>query len=121
MAFIRVKSREDSEGNRSDYAYLVENRWHKQKKQPKQRVRSYLGRVYRYIKKPVDFFDYYKIEDREQYLNQTFKTILKDLLQWELYQHCLKNVDVDLENATLERKGKKAVAAKSCLLGCMRR
>ena len=47
MAFVRIKTRKTKE-LLVEYAYLVDNSWRKRKKMPKQKVKEYLGKIYRF-------------------------------------------------------------------------
>ncbi|MBW2993447.1 hypothetical protein KY317_02640 [Candidatus Woesearchaeota archaeon] len=80
--FIRTKK---IKGN--SYAYIVENRW--MKKKVRQKVKKYLGRVYRFQKtQDVDFFQYHNIQDSGKYIKKSSKTgIIKDLIKCELKKH----------------------------------
>lgn len=71
-----------------EYAYLVQNRW-KKHKGSRQKVKGYLGRVYKADKvKEQDFFRYTGILDLNQYLaSKDTKHIIRDLLRWELSNH----------------------------------
>lgn len=48
--FIRVKRRTNPSGKTYEYGYLVANKYRKRRKIPKQKVKRYLGRVYRFEK-----------------------------------------------------------------------
>ncbi len=49
--FLRIKKRTNHSGKTYEYAYCVENKYRKRRKMPKQKVKQYLGRVYRFEKK----------------------------------------------------------------------
>ena len=103
MTFIRVKTIKGKQ-----YAYLITNKWLKTKKMPKQKVVGYLGSA---ITPPIkenmidtSFFDFYKIEEPEDYIdNRTRDDILKDLVKFELARHDTgsKNINFDTSNFTL--------------------
>ena len=87
MAFIRVKIIKGKQ-----YAYLIENKWLKTKKMPKQKVVGYLGSIITpHIKETMadaSFFDFYNIYEPEDYLGDKSRdTILKDLVKFELVRH----------------------------------
>ena len=48
--FLRVKKRANPSGKSYEYGYLVLNRYRKRQKSPRQKVKQYLGRVYRFEK-----------------------------------------------------------------------
>ena len=82
MSFVRIKKIKDKE-----YAYLIKNRWLKTKKQPKQKVIGYLGKVLRpTINDEMDkisFFDYKSIHEPDDYAKTNNKeNILKDLIEF---------------------------------------
>lgn len=103
--FVRIKRIKGSE-----YGYLVENRWLKRRKGARQKVKGYLGKVYRLEKvRDIDFRDYVqkhgtkKNKDEEEWL-----WLLKKIIEWELYRHGFNkrgkvwrtaNLVVDIENA----------------------
>ena len=49
--FLRVKKRINASGKMYEYAYQVVNKYRKRRKMPKQKVKQYLGRVYRFEKR----------------------------------------------------------------------
>lgn len=102
MAFLRIKNI-----NGQDYAYVVENSW---LKGSRQKVKAYLGRVYRFdIKNDKDFLSFIGISDIEGYIkNNEIKKIVVDLIQWEVFKHEIdKNeFNVDIENRKIQRKNK---------------
>ena len=83
MAFIRTKK---VKGN--EYAYIVRNKWKKKDKGTRQKVKAYLGRVYRLS--PINEV---KFEDSiscglDEYLEKTNRQrIIKDLVRYELLKH----------------------------------
>jgi len=110
MAFVRVKSKSSSKGEKTYYAYLVENRWHKRLKQPKQRVKQYLGRVYKCEKRPTDFFEFIK-EGGIECIKGSYEDFVKGLVLWELFQHNIKDSEVDFAGMTVRRQKRAAVLA----------
>ena len=91
MAFIRIKKIKGIE-----YAYIVENSW--QENKVKQKVKKYLGKVYKFERKKfknVDeelggFIGFVK-DELEHYLAVTEpKKILLDIIKWELSNHGFK-------------------------------
>ncbi|MFH0978281.1 MAG: hypothetical protein V1837_03175 [Candidatus Woesearchaeota archaeon] len=95
MTFIRVKKRKKGDGAECEFAYLVENSWNSERRQAKQKVKQYLGKVTRNEKTSVEFFEHVKTTNKEEYLQRPFSTIIKDLIDWELAQHNLKGLAVD--------------------------
>lgn len=85
--FIRVKKRTNASGKSYEYAYLVANRYKKRRKEPRQKIKQYLGRVYRFEKTANK-----EIEDLE-----TEKTTVKEnmllLLQNELKNYGFQEKD----------------------------
>ena len=91
MSFIRTKKIKGAE-----YAYIVENKWRKRRKNKvKQIMSKYLGRVYRFDRiSVIDFFEFYKIEDINKYLDSKSKyDILYDLIKLELANHGFEEKD----------------------------
>ena len=112
MAFVRIKK---IKGN--EYAYLVQNKWRKAKgKSPKQKVKAYLGRVYRLIKeKEIDFWETVDSEPENYLKFATKEKILNDLVRFELLKHGFVNlygkwvnnnikVDIDKKKVVNETK-----------------
>ena len=107
MVFIRLKNRV-SNGKSLDYAYLVENSY--RRNGPKQKVKKYLGRIYK--------FDIVKDEEFKL-VGGSYKELLCSLFENELKKHgfVLKNnvyvcgdCSVDLNNFKfLGIKGKNIV------------
>lgn len=103
MAFFRIKKIKGKE-----YAYIVENEW--KRKGSRQKVKGYLGRVYRFnFVNNVDFLQFLKVNDVQDYVENNYKNkIIKELVEWELYKF---NIDrneflVDLENIKIQRNKK---------------
>lgn len=106
MAFFRIKKIKNKE-----YAYIVENEWHA--KGSRQKVRGYIGRVYRFnLLKDTGFFEFLKIEDADVYLENNDKNkIINDLIEWELSRFGISRDEflIDL-NGKMVQKGKKNIA-----------
>jgi hypothetical protein len=111
MTFIRLKSRKDCKGVQSHYAYLVENRWLHGRQRPKQKVKEYLGKALKPAKKPVDFYGYVKAKDSDKYLEKPYKELLSDLMLWELHQHLVKGLTLNLKEITIRNRGHRIVVA----------
>lgn len=112
MSFIRIKKI----GNK-EYAYLVENRWYKKNFRGKgrgsrQKVISYLGKVYSFDKaNDISFVEFKRINN-EDYLNSKSKEqIIKDLIEWELFKHNAHGIAVDFKDKKI-LEGKKEVTLK---------
>jgi len=91
MSFIRTKKIKGAE-----YAYIVENKWRKRRKNKvRQITNKYLGRVYRFDRDSViDFFEFYKIEDINKYLDEKSRyDVLLDLIKLELSNHGFEEKD----------------------------
>ena len=136
MAFIRIKKIKGKE-----YAYIVENEWKRTAKSvhvekikgfskfenkvvfkslqgvkprgSRQKVKGYLGRVYRFnLKKDIHFLQFKKIENVEKYvIENDFKKIINDLIEWELFRHDInKNkFTVDLDELKFQQNKKNIV------------
>ncbi|MBW2992625.1 hypothetical protein KY345_05400 [Candidatus Woesearchaeota archaeon] len=95
MAFVRIKKVKGKQ-----YAYLVQNNWRKGKirkrKGVKQKVKAYLGRVYRLVReKDIDFWQTVDSEPETYLRLATKKKILHDLIRFELLKHGFVNVKED--------------------------
>ncbi len=116
MGFIRTKTIKGKE-----YGYIVSNKWKKKEKGARQKVKSYLGRVYRLdVSKELSFEDTLSSE-LEEYLDKTNKQrIVKDLIRFEIMKHgfvkrgkvyvngeCI--VDIGKKKVYNTRKGKAAL------------
>ncbi len=106
MVFFRIKKIKGKE-----YAYIVENEW--KRKGSRQKVKGYIGRVYRFdLKNNVDFLEYFKIENVQNYIENNEKNkIVNDLIEWEIFKFSINKQEflIDLNNAKLQ-KNKKNVA-----------
>ncbi len=80
--FIRIKKISNKE-----YAYLVKNVWKKRKKASRQKVSSYLGRVYKLSK--------IKNEQLKDCSNLSAKAIIKELIKQELINHGFQETKVN--------------------------
>lgn len=96
MAFIRVKQVKNNV-----YCYIVENKWIKGKKTPKQKVKKYLGRVYMYYDNKKDFYRIMNIQDSAKYMKENAKAvIISDLIRAEL----LRKGFIDKKNKLIQDK-----------------
>lgn len=106
MAFFRIKKLKAKE-----YAYIVENSWHE--KGSRQKVKSYIGRVYRFnLLKNVDFFEFLKIENAQAYVENNDKNkIICELIEWELFRFGVNKSEflIDLNEKNV-KKNKKNIA-----------
>ena len=106
MVFFRIKKIKGKE-----YAYIVENRW--KAKGSRQKVKSYVGRIYRFnLTNDVDFLSYLKIQDIQNYVGNNDKNrIMSDLIGWELSKFGISKEEflIDLGNLRIQ-KNKKDVA-----------
>jgi len=112
--FIRTKK---IKGNH--YAYIVENKW--TRKKVRQRVKKYLGRVYKFPKtQDIDFFEHNKIQNPEQYIKDSSKKrIIRDLIKIELLKHGFKQNKniwkkdecmIDIKDLKIRNKKQKSIA-----------
>ena len=79
------------------------------RKGSRQKVKGYLGRVYRFdLKNNVDFLEFLKIGNIEDCLNNDFKKIIKELIEWELFKHGITKNDfsIDLNNIKIQKNKK---------------
>lgn len=107
--FIRTKK---IKGN--EYAYIVENKW--ARKKVRQRVKKYLGRVYKFQKTQDAKFLY----NTEEYIKKCPKlAIIKELIKIELQNHDFRqtnniwqkdNCIVDLNSLKIRNTKEKPVA-----------
>ena len=91
MSYIRKKKVAGKE-----YAYVVSNAWHKRKKDARQKVKGYLGRVFKAEKIPGFLFTHFLVKagkikeetELQDYLAKNSKgKVVKDLLLFELQSH----------------------------------
>lgn len=81
MAFIRIKKVKGKE-----YAYLVRSKWSKHG--PKQKVKAYLGKLYRLGKeKDVDFWETVDAKPESYARLAAKEKIVHDLIRFELLKH----------------------------------
>lgn len=106
MSFFRIKKIKGKE-----YGYIVENEW--KRKGSRQKVRGYIGRIYRFeLKDNVGFLEHFKIENVQNYIGNNDKNkIINDLTKWEIHRHGIdKNeFSIDLGSMKIQKKGKDAV------------
>ena len=89
-----------------EYAYIVENKW---KKSSQQKVKEYLGRVFRFEILFENSFP--NGNDLSNYLEHTdFSKIVKELVEWEFVRHKIpKDFYLDFENFKLQKSKKNVV------------
>ena len=119
MTFIRIKKIKGIQ-----YAYLIKNRWLKTKKQPKQKVVGYLGKLIipdsmleessEQIPNPeVNFYDSMNIIEPEDYIDKNdVPDIIKDLVEFELKRHNMNGIEgleIDSSKAKVMAKNKNVV------------
>ncbi len=116
MTFFRIKK---IKGN--EYAYVVENEWQTTAKSvgnlrgikprgSRQKVKEYIGKVYRFdLKNNVDFLQFIKNKNLEEYVNNNGKNkIINDLVEWELFEFGISKDEfsIDLNNMKIQKKKK---------------
>ncbi|MBI2646850.1 hypothetical protein HYW99_00045 [Candidatus Woesearchaeota archaeon] len=101
--FIRIKKIKGKE-----YAYEVKNEW--TRKRSRQKVISYIGRVYRFnLKNDVDFLEFERIPNIDDYFSQNSKAkIINDLIKWELYRFDINRKEflIEIENMHVKKDTK---------------
>lgn len=106
MVFFRIKKIKDK-----DYAYIVENHW--KTNGSRQKVKGYIGRIYRFnLVNNVDFLEYLKIENIQNYIENNDKNkIINDLIKWELFKFGISNQEfsIDLNNIKIQKNNKDVV------------
>ncbi|MDP7180206.1 MAG: hypothetical protein QF824_02975 [Candidatus Woesearchaeota archaeon] len=104
MVYIRIKRFKRKNGEKVEFAYFVENKWRKRVKSGKigarQKVKGYLGRVFRVDRvNEKGFFDHYGIDVEgsdgdngvKKYLRgKSREEIVSDLIKLELFNHGFK-------------------------------
>lgn len=104
--FFRIKKIKGKE-----YFYVVENTW--KGKTSRQKVKYYIGRVYRFnLLKDIGFLEYLKIENARDYIKNHDKNgVILDLVEWELFKFGINKQEfaIDLKNAIIQ-KNKKNIA-----------
>ncbi len=100
--FIRVKNIR-KKGKEYKYAYIVSNKWRKTRKEAKQKVKKYLGKVYSFDKvSDKDFFGFYSITDALEYVKgNDKKKIVSDMVRFELLSHGFKEEGDFLVNGSI--------------------
>ena len=89
------------------YAYIVENLWNR--KGSRQKVKGYIGRVYRFeLKNNVGFSEYINKNIQDYIENNSKNKVISDLVEWELFKFGIDKNEfaVDLTNITLQKNGK---------------
>ncbi|MBS3114503.1 hypothetical protein J4448_05365 [Candidatus Woesearchaeota archaeon] len=94
----------DMRGSRRDSLAMSKPRGSRQK------VKEYVGRVYRFnLMNNVNFLEYFKIEDVQNYIeiNQKNK-IINDLIEWELYKFNVNKNEfsIDLNSKKIQKNNK---------------
>ena len=85
--YIRSKKRKLKSGKVNEYAYLVSIK-HRKTKTPKQKVKKYLGRIYKLEKKDNKTFKEVISQDLDSYFkNKPLKRIKKELIKLELLNY----------------------------------
>ncbi|MBI2499347.1 hypothetical protein HYV88_03845 [Candidatus Woesearchaeota archaeon] len=85
--YIRSKKRKLNSGKIVEYAYLVSIK-HRKTKTPKQKVKKYLGRIYKLEKKKNKTFKDFIAQDLDLYFKSNSLTkIKKDLIKLELLNY----------------------------------
>ena len=110
--YIRTKKIKGKE-----YAYIVQSRWRKRnkdgKKGARQKVKGYLGRVYRFdVKEDIDFFEFFSINDVNDYIKKNSKDkIINDLIEWEIHKHKISKKDflIDFKNKKIIKNNRGVV------------
>lgn len=106
MAFFRTKNIKGKE-----YAYFVENSW--KREGSRQKVKGYLGRIYRFeVKNNIEFMKYFSIEDLQKYIEINQKrSIIHDLVKWELFKFGISKEEfcVDFDSIKILKNKKNAV------------
>ena len=119
MVFFRIKKIKGKE-----YAYRVENKWKATAKSvdalrgikprgSRQKVRGYVGKIYRFsLVNDVNFLEYLKIEDIQNYIENNEKNkIINDLIEWELFKFGVSNQEfsIDLDNIKIQKNNRNVV------------
>ena len=103
MAFLRIKRVKSKE-----YGYLVESSW--TELGSRQKVKTYLGRVYRFeSKNNIDFVSYIEVNSIEEYIANSEKgKVMADLIDYELLRHGIDKNEfkIDFEDRRVRRKNK---------------
>ena len=102
--FIRTKKI-----NKKEYAYVVKNTWKKRKKESRQKVSSYLGRIYK-----LEKINNNQLE--ADYEKQSYKKTILDLIRLELLNHDFKEIKKNIwqkEEFIVDLKNKKVYDLKN--------
>lgn len=103
--FFRIKKIKGKE-----YSYVVENTW--KGKTSRQKVKCYIGRVYRFnLLKNTGFSEYLKIENAKDYIeNHDKNRIILDLAEWELFKFGINKQEftIDFKNSIIQKNKKNA-------------
>lgn len=106
MVFFRIKNIKGKE-----YAYVVENVWNG--KGSRQKVKKYLGKLYRFnVKNNVSFLEYFKIDNAQNYIENNDKNkVIIDLAEWELFKFGISKEEfsIDFYNITIKKNNKNIV------------
>lgn len=98
MVFVRTKMIKGKK-----YAYLVENKW--KRGRSKQKVKAYLGKVVRPERDSALDFEAFisrKGLRQQEYLDRARRAdIVRDLVEWELERHGIKEFSIDLRRKCL--------------------
>lgn len=103
MVFFRIKKIKSKE-----YAYIVENEW--KRGGSRQKVKEYVGRVFRFdLKNNVDFLQFTKIGNVQNYIDSNDKKkVICDLIEWELFKFEISKQEylIDLNNIKIQKNQK---------------
>lgn len=97
--FFRIKKIKGKE-----YMYIVENSWNR--KGSRQKVKGYIGRVYRFgLKNNVGFSEYINQNIQDYIENNTKNKVMSDLVEWELFKFGIDKNEfaIDLTNTILQK------------------
>src|SRR3989338_4061497 len=97
--FFRIKKIKGKE-----YVYIVENSWNR--KGSRQKVKGYIGRVYRFeLKNDVGFSEYINQNVQYHIENNTKNKVISDLVEWELFKFGIDKNEfvIDLTNTILQK------------------
>lgn len=113
--FLRIKKRTNSSGKTYEYAYWVANKYYKRRKVPRQKVKKYLGRVYRFEKEANNEIE--SIDERKTTFYEAIMLLLENELKnygfeekegvWQR-ENCLVNIGQEL---CLDQEGKNICVA----------
>ena len=118
--YLRTKAiRNKKTGAVYRYAYTVENKWRKKRsgegKEARQKVKSYLGRVYEFpLVQEGDFFSFVGVQEstKDEYLKISAAHLLvQKLTEWELARHKVEGFAIDFSGGGVHKDGKPASIA----------